>query len=108
MNDVRRAGARSEIPTTTMLIIAAGTAYCHPKSTCIESRNTMASETVWPPFSSSGTGLNSAATAATRTAHAPATVRALGGCATTEPQPRPPPGYEAAMITAAYRSSRGG
>ena len=67
-----------------MLIIAAGAAYCHPKSTCIESRKTIASETEWPPFSSSGTGLNSAATAAARNTHAPAIVLALGGCATTE------------------------
>ncbi len=63
LKPARRAGARSAACTMIMLAIAESTAYCHPNSTWVESRNTNASETVRPPFSSSGTGLYSAAVA---------------------------------------------
>ena len=62
-----------------MLMIAASAAYSHPNRNWVESRKTNASDTVRAPFSSSGTGLYSAASAAAKNSATPTAVPVPGG-----------------------------
>ncbi len=58
---------------------AAITAYCHPNRIWAASRKTNASDTLRAPCSSSGTGLNSAARAASAKTQTPARASMAGG-----------------------------
>ena len=78
LNMVRTAGARLCTCTITMLTMAPSTAYCQPNRIWVDSRKTNASETVRPPCSSSGTGLYSAARAATKNSATPTACRRPG------------------------------
>ena len=108
LNTVRMAGARLCTCTITMLTIAPSTAYCQPNRNCVDSRNTNASETVRPPCSSSGTGLYSAASAATKNSATPTAVPASGGADAILRTAPTATGIVTASITATNRSSRGG
>ena len=108
LNMVRTAGARLCTCTITMLTMAPSTAYCQPNRNCVDSRNTKASETVRPPCSSSGTGLYSAASAATKNSATPTAVPASGGADAILRTAPTATGIVNASITATNRSSRGG
>src|SRR6476660_1552138 len=104
LNMVRTAGARLGTCTITMLTMAPSTAYCQPNRNCVDSRNTKASETVRPPCSSSGTGLYSAASAATKNSANPAS----GGADAILRTAPTATGIVTANMMATNRSSRGG
>src|SRR5205085_6864290 len=104
----RSHGARSWNWTIAMLMIAPSTAYSHPNRNWVESRKTNASETVRPQLSSRGTGLYSAASAATKNNVTPTAVPASGGFPAICRTASTATGTVTATIAVTNRSSRGG
>ena len=78
LNPRRTSGVDSTVPTTPIAITAASTPSSQPKISWADSRNTNDSDTIREPLSSSGTGLNSAAIAASVNTSAPASTAADG------------------------------